>query len=272
MTTVMTDVPANRPTTLRTVLAMTARDLRVIRRNFVMNTVRIVLQPLLFVFVFAYVLPEIGAAPGGGLSTVMVPGLVASSMIMQAMASIIFPLVMDLSVPGAMGDRVLAPISVRAIGVQKIVTATIEGLVAGVLVFPVVIFVHARGEGPALSVPDWPLLVGIMLIGALFAAAFGMYLGTIIDPRQVQVLFTLVMFPAMMLGCVYFPWSALAGVPWLQWAVLVNPMVYLSEALRAALTPQISHMPVWVTTLVLGAGTVLFTFLALRSFVRRVTA
>jgi hypothetical protein len=32
-----------------------------------------------------------------------------------------------------------------------------------------------------------------------------------------------------MLGCVYYPWSALHHIRWLQIAVLVNPMVYMSE-------------------------------------------
>ncbi len=31
--------------------------------------------------------------------------------------------------------------------------------------------------------------------------------------------------------------------PWLKWLVLVNPLVYMSEALRSALTPAVPHMP-----------------------------
>jgi len=99
-----------------------------------------------------------------------------------------------------------------------------------------------------------------------------MLLGVTINPRQVQVLFTLVMFPAMMLGCVYFTWASLSGVGWLQIAVLVNPMVYLSEGLRAALTPQVDHMATWAFLLALVGGAALCTWLSIRLFVRRVTA
>ena len=35
---------------------------------------------------------------------------------------------------------------------------------------------------------------------------------------------------------------ALDPIPWLKWAVLVNPLVYMSEGFRAALTPQFPHM------------------------------
>jgi ABC-2 type transport system permease protein len=110
-----------------------------------------------------------------------------------------------------------------------------------------------------------------MLAGVLLAASLGLYIGTVINPRQVQVLFTLVMFPAMMLGCVYFRWTTLSSVRWLQILVLVNPMVYLNEGLRAALTPQLSHMPLWGFLTALIAGSALFTYLSLRSFVNRVT-
>ncbi len=184
-TTVLTEAPAVRSRALHTFAAMMARDARVLRRNFVMSAVRIIIQPLLFVFVFAYVLPKVGgggAGPGGeAFSTIMVPGLVGSSMVLQAMAAVTFPLVMELSGPGAIEDRALAPVSVRVLGLQKILSAVVEGLVAGVLVFPVVLLVHAQGQGPAVSVANWPMLVLVLLAGAVLAAAIGMYLATRID-------------------------------------------------------------------------------------------
>ena len=64
---------------LHTLGALLARDLRVLRRNFGQFLVRTIMQPLLFVFVFAYVFPKIGLAFHGGQTgvsfvTVLVPG------------------------------------------------------------------------------------------------------------------------------------------------------------------------------------------------------
>ena len=39
---------------------MLARDVRVLRRQFGQFLIRTIMQPLLFVFVFAYVFPKIG--------------------------------------------------------------------------------------------------------------------------------------------------------------------------------------------------------------------
>lgn len=259
---------------LRTVLAMTARDLRVMRHTFAMSAARILIQPLMFVFVFSYVLPELGQSAGGvgsGLTTVMLPGLIGSSLFLQGLAAVTFPLVMELSGPRAIEDRALAPVSVRLLGLQKIGSAALEGLVAGILVFPVVLLVHAAGRGPSVSFSRWPLLVVVLVSGSVFAAALGMRLATWIDPRRIQVLFTLVMFPAMMLGCVYFGWTSLAHTRWLQILVLANPMVYVDEGLRAALTPQVGHMSPWAFLPALLVGAVGCAWLAVRSFARAVS-
>ena len=54
------DAPVPRPTLLKTFNAMMAREFRVLRRNAIATFTRAVMQPLLFVFVFAYVFPKIG--------------------------------------------------------------------------------------------------------------------------------------------------------------------------------------------------------------------
>ncbi len=55
----------------------------------------------------------------------------------------------------------------------------------------------------------------------------------------------------------------------MKYAVLINPLVYASEGMRAALTPSVPHMHV---AAILGALVVLialFTWLGLRSFMKR---
>ena len=49
----LTTTPVARATLGTTFLAMLAREMRVMRRNFVATFLRVVLQPLLFVFVFS---------------------------------------------------------------------------------------------------------------------------------------------------------------------------------------------------------------------------
>jgi ABC-2 type transport system permease protein len=270
--------PGPRPTVARTFAAMMAREIRVMRKNFLATFVRVLIQPLLFVFVFAYVLPKIGHGFGTGaggtggstFATILVPGLVASSIIMQGMMAVIFPLMMELSWQRSITDRALAPLPIPLLAVEKITAAGLQALIGGLLVFPAVLLIHASGAQPSVHVANWPMFLLVLVATALLAASGGLLLGTIIDPQKIQVLFALVLLPMTMLGCVYYPWSALHAIRWLQIAVLFNPMVYASEGLRASLTPQVGYMPPWAFLSVLVGGTALATWLALRKFTARV--
>jgi ABC-2 type transport system permease protein len=278
----VTEPAAPRPTVAGTFAAMMAREVRVMRRSFLSTFLRVILQPLLFVFVFAYVMPKVGTAGGGAMfagggsgggptfSTILVPGLIASSIVMQAMMAVIFPLMMELSWQRSITDRALAPLPIPLLAVQKIVSAALQGLIGGLLVFPAVLFIHAKGQAPSVHIGNWPMFVLVMVAGSLLAASGGLLLGTLIDPQKTQVLFALVLLPMTMLGCVYYPWAALHTIRWLQIVVLLNPIVYMSEGLRAVLTPQLDHMSVWVVLTVLVGGTALLCWLAMRAFTRRV--
>ncbi|WP_242911225.1 ABC transporter permease [Actinomadura terrae] len=273
---VLTPPPPARATVPRTFAAMMAREARVMRKNFLSTFLRVLVQPVMFVFVFAYVLPKLGGGamaggPGGPtFSTILVPGLVGSSIIMQAMMAVIFPLMMELNWQKSITDRALAPIPVPLLAIQKIVAAAAQGLIGGVLVFPAVLFIHADGQAPKVHVGNWPILILVMVAGSLLSAAGGLLLGTLLNPQKVQMLFALVLLPMTMLGCVYYPWSALEDIRWLQILSLVNPLVYVSEGLRTALTPGIDHMPAWAFLLAIVGGTVVLSWAATRTFTKRV--
>ncbi len=265
----------------RTFGALLARDLRVLRRDLRSFMARTVVQPVLFIFVFAVVLPRIGYGAGQGLSadgraetfaTILVPGLVASGIVLQGIFAVTTPLVMELSYTKEIDDRALAPIPVWVVGVEKIVAGAIQGVIAAVVVFLAVLFVHAPGEAPNIDFGRWPLLVAVLVLSSLLTACIGLLIGTLLPPQQLSTLFAIFIVPLMMLGCVYYPWAALEAIPWLQTAVLANPLVYVSEALRGALSPAVPHMPEAVALAVLAAGTLTTGALSLRSFSRRLVA
>jgi len=278
------DAPVPRPTLLRTFSAMMAREFRVLRRNAVSTFTRAVMQPLLFVFVFAYVFPKIGggfrlgggtaagAAVAGGVtfSTILVPGLMASMLLMQGIMAVTFPLVMEFSWQRTIEDRALAPVPIRVLAIQKITAGAVQAFVGACIVFPIVLLVHAPGQGPHVHVTSWPLLIFILAAASLLTSALGLLLGTVMDPRKMQMLFAVILLPATMLGCVYYPWAALHDIRWLQLLILINPMVYMSEGLRAVLTPVLPHMPMWAVLLALVGGTAVFGYLGTRTFTKRV--
>lgn len=277
------DAVEPRPTLPKTFAAMMAREFRVLGRNAISTFTRAVMQPLLFVFVFAYVLPKIGGGmmvggAGGGqggsggvnFATILVPGLMASMLLMQGIFGTTMPLVMEFGWQRTIEDRALAPVPIRLLAIQKILAGAVQSFIGAVIVFPIVLLVHAPGQAPHVDVTNWGVLALVMVFGATMTSSLGMLLGTLLDPRKMQMLFAVILLPLTMLGCVYYPWSALSAIKWLQIVTLVNPMVYMAEGLRSVLTPSMGHMPIWAVFLALIGGTLLFGALGIRTFRNRV--
>jgi ABC-2 type transport system permease protein len=189
---------------------------------------------------------------------------------MQGMFGTTMPLIMEFSWQRTIEDRALAPVPIGVLGIQKITAGAIQAFIGAAIVFPVVYWVHAPGEGPHVHVANWLLLAVVMLFSSTLTASLGLWLGTVVDPRKIQMIFAVILLPITMLGCVYYPWSALHAIRWLQILTLINPMVYMTEGLRAALTPGLGHMALWAIMLALVGGTFAFGSMAIRTFRNRV--
>lgn len=248
------------------------RDLRVQARQPVRFLIRTLSQPFLLVFVFTSVFPRIGQgfqAPGGqdSFTTVLVPGVVAISVFIKGVQAVALPLVQDFGFTREVEDRVMAPLPVSAIALAKLTWGAIEGMIAALLVFPIVALVPAE---PATLDVRWPLLVAVFLVGPFLASSVGLLLGTMVPPNQVPLLFSVVILPITFLGSTYYPWAALEPIRWLQVMTLVNPLVYISEGFRMALTPQLPHMTPALVLAALTGLTVLVSYAGVRGFRRRV--
>jgi ABC-2 type transport system permease protein len=266
------DEPGSLRAVLQAVGGLMARDLRVLRREASSFLTRTVAQPLLFVFVFAFVFPRIGqdiggAAGAGDFATVLVPGLVAVAIIFQGIIAVALPLSNEFGGTKEIEDRIMAPVRVEVIALEKILFGAAQSVLAGLVVLPMVVLVPATPV--ALEITSWWLLATVAAFSAVLSGALGLALGTYVSPRQIGLMFSVVVLPLTFLGAVYYPWAALDTIPWLQWAVLVNPLVYVSEGLRASLTPSIDTMPAVAYLSALLVSTVLLTLLGLRGFVHR---
>jgi ABC-2 type transport system permease protein len=254
--------------------ALLLRDLTVLRKNLREFIPRTVLQPLLLVFVFTYVFPKIGQSVGGSgeaatvFSSVLVAGVVGTAILFQGIQSVSLPLVQEFGYTREIEDRVLAPLPVGLVAFEKIVAGALQCLFAGLIVFPIATIVPAT---PVHLDLNWPILLTLVPLGCIMAGALGLMFGTMFEPRTVPMLFGVILIPITFLGCTYYSWQQLEPIRWLQIAVLVNPLVYLSEGFRAALTP-VPHMSLWAVYPVLTGFAAVFTYLGIKGFTKRVIA
>jgi ABC-2 type transport system permease protein len=256
---------------MRSVAGLWARDFRVLRREWIPFTLRTIMNPLLTVFVFTYVLPRTGqsmptSAGASSLATVLVPGLVAVAMVFTSIAAVALPLSIELGATREIEDRVLSPVPLATVPLAKVAFGAFQGLLAGAVVFPIVTLIPVTPVH--IHIASWPLLVLMLFLACWLSAAFGLALGTAVRPQHIGLMFAVILTPLIFLGCVYYPWASLHSIRWLQIGVLANPLMYMSEGLRIALTPEVPHLAVGVTAgmLVLVAG--LLTFLGVTGFQR----
>ena len=129
------------------------------------------------------------------------------------------------------------------------------------------LLMHGAGFGDVR--PTWWLLLPFIAVCGMLSAAFGLTLGTQVQPRFAGLLFAVVLGPMMLFGCAYYPWAQLKAIGPVRFLFLLNPLTFVSEAMRLAVTPEAPHM---ATPLLLGGllgWLCVFTLLGKRAFEKR---
>ena len=268
---------ASRASGMSAFRALLARDAYVLAHNLKEFLPRTLIQPFLLVFVFTYVLPKIGLGIGGGPSggagsaaytASLIAGVIASVILFQGIQAVALPLVQEFGYTREIEDRVLAPLPVELVAVEKIVGGALQCLIAALLVFPIARFVPATAVHLHIH---WLVLITLLPLACVMASSLGLTFGTLFDPRTVPMLFGVIVVPITFLGCIYYPWKALQAIRWLQIVSLANPLVYISEGFRAALT-DIPHMTLLAIYPAMIALTVFLAWNGIRGFKKRVIA
>lgn len=278
MTLVDTAVPATRatPRSPRSAAwaafrAVVVRDLTVLDKNLARFVPSAVMQPLLLVFVFTYLFPVIGQGVGGEegaarFSTLLVPGIVAHSIIFVGIFTVGMDLISELDAH-ELEDRILAPAPIATVAVAKVAAGALQALVAGLMVFPVAAFLPAT---PIYLQAKWPILLTVVPLVCIASSTLGLTLGTLFEPRSGPWLFSAVALPLSFLGAIFYTWESLDPVPWLKYAVLVNPLVFMSEGLRAATVARTPHLPLPAVYAALIGFAAVFAVVGMYGFRRRV--
>ena len=248
-------------------LALLQRDMTVAVRSAAFYLVSALTQPVLVVLVFGNILPRIGLV-ADQFKTVMLPGLMSITMLMAGVQGVLMPLMTDLAGTREVDERLLAPIGVRAVALQRIVAGAIHAAVAGLIAGPAMILLMHGVNGLTVN-PRWLLLLPLVVVSGLLAAAFGLTLGSNVQPRFAGLLFAVVIGPMMLFGCAYYPYASLTVLGPLRVLFLVNPLVFMSEAMRLAVTPDVHHMGLPLLAGGMLVHLLLFGWLGSRSFEKR---
>src|ERR1035437_7170058 len=214
-------------------LGLFLRDLRVLTREFLPFILRVGMQPLLFLFVFTFILPRMGSgnpmAVGGGadFGTILLPGLMAVAIMFSGIAAVALPLSSEFGITREIDDRVMCPLPLWAVALEKVCFSAMQSIIAALLVIPMAYYVPAKPVHA--NVANWFLFALVLVLASLLAGSLGLVIGSPVNPKQIGLVFSIIVVPITFLGCVYYPWSWLDKIPWVQYGVLFHHIVYTSQ-------------------------------------------
>ncbi|WP_045306434.1 ABC transporter permease [Saccharothrix sp. ST-888] len=266
-----TTAPATLPraggSAARTFCFILWRDVFVTGRELVPFLAQVLVEPFFILFVFGKILSGLGYT-GHGFQQVLLPGVVALSSFLVALQNTAFPLIVDFSFTKEIEDRLLSPIPLALVAVEKVVFGAVRGLVAAAVMVPIGFLLLDDVSWPVSSILP---IVGVLALGSLAGAAVGLTIGTAVDSRHISIMIAVVLTPLMFTGATQFPWYGLASVRVFQVICALNPLTYVSEAMRAVLVPhgELRSIPLGVDLAALAAACVLFGLIGIRGFRKR---
>ena len=201
------------------------------------------------------------------------PGVVGISVMFQGVQSIALAMAQEFGFTREIEDRVQAPCPIWLVAMAKVLSGAAQGVLSAIIVLPIASVVHAPGVHAHLTF-HWLLILTFVPLACIAMAGLGLVLGTSFEPRNIGLMFGFIILPITFLGGTYYSWTKLAPVTvggwhWLQTVVLINPLIYVNEGMRAAFTTA-PHMHLYVIYPVVVAFGALFLSIGLRNFRRRV--
>ncbi|GAA0640238.1 MULTISPECIES: ABC transporter permease [Streptomyces] len=253
----------------RTFFFILWRDIFVTGREMGPFLGQVIVEPFFMLFVFGKVLGEIGFTQPG-FQQVLLPGVVALNSFLVALQNTALPLAIDFSWTKEIEDRLLAPIPVSLVAVEKAVFGAMRGLIGSLVMIPIGL---ALLDDVSWPLDKMPVTLGILSLGGLVGGCVGLTLGTLAPARHISIVFAMTLTPIMFTGATQFPWRSLETVRWFQVLCTFNPLTYVTEAMRGLLlepgpkTPE--SIPLWICFSAIAAAILVFGTIGIRGFNRR---
>ena len=222
-----------------------------------------VLQPFLYVVLFAPLLKSIAAMPGfprGGAYNVFVPGLLVQLGLFGA-AGVGFGLIAELR--GGVIERFqVTPISRLALllgrAARDMITILVQSMVLVLVSLPFGLSLHLGGLLIALGLVA---LVGLAMASVSYALALVLRSEDAYAPLVFTATLPLLLLSGVLLPMTFAP-------QWLRALANLNPLTYAVDATRAVFNDHLSDPSVMKGLLVMGVLAIATVVIAARSFGR----
>ena len=87
-------------------------------------------------------------------------------------------------------DRVMSPLPVSWVAIQKIIFSALQSLLAALVIFPLVYFIPVSPV--RVHIFSWPMLIAVLLLASLVSGAVGLTIGTAVKPEHIALMFGII--------------------------------------------------------------------------------
>lgn len=250
---------------LRVIKFMIQRDLLIQLRNKYEFIFRVAMLPFVLILIYGYVLPKSGILPET-FPQYMFPGMIGMSLLLTGIHGTAISLTMDFNMSREIEDRLQAPIKTRNIAISKMIVGIIQSWIGALIVLPISLLFMREYIVVSMGFEQILGFIGVIFLASITSAALGLLVGTIVKPSQIAAMFPDFLMPIVFTGAIFFTWNSLTPTPIIQKLVLINPLVYINEALRSLMIPTAPSIPIVYTLLGIIGFTILMGAVGYKRF------
>lgn len=249
-----------------TIYHLICRDLRVFKGEFWGKLIDTSLLLFTTIVIFGYFLPSYGLTSNYG--PFLLVSLIAGFGFFEMMGRVSI-MIADLE-----GDRTILytltlPIPSWAVFVYLAVSWAILSSLVSLLMFPIgKLLLFKEFTLIHMNLLQFPL---IFMMSNLFFGFFALWLSAILkNMNSLSHLFVRIINPMYSFGGWWYSYYTIAKLsPELGYIHLINPLLYVTEGMRAAVLGQDGYLPFWMSLAMLTGFTLLFAWDGIRRLQRR---
>lgn len=252
---------------LKIALNLISRDLLILKKDFWGNLIDILVWPTVAAIVFGYIIPSINNMHTQYGAFVLMGAIITIATVTAFDGAT--QLINDLETKRTIDYYLTLPLSPSLLFIKQACSISIKNIIFTLPIFPWGKFVlYDRFDITHFSLIKFILIY--MMIN-IFLGFFALWLTAWVKNQAAFIHVWLRMYnPMIWFGGQIFSWEQLNNVfPTIGYLMLLNPMIYCTEGLRAAIFGPVGFLNFWLSFCMLTLFTLLFAFLAITGLKKR---
>ncbi len=241
-------------------------DLIIFKQTFLNKFIDLAIWVILTVVVTAYIMPFFGLSVDFGVF--QLAGVIAAAGLFELYANVV-DLVSDFE-----GDRVISytltlPIPSWLAIASKAVYYFIIYCILAILMLPIG-KLCLWNQLNLYEISYFKFIVAVIFQSAFYACFVLLVASIVANMQKLGMVWARFIFPMWFLGGFQFSWlSFYKALPWFAILNLINPMIYITEAVRVSILGQASYINFWLCLLAITAFSVICMYFGISKLKKR---